>query len=239
MDNNYNEIRALLESWYAGTASPADTHRLEDLFAEATDLPADLLEERELFLAIAEAEAAPVAMPEEYAARLDDALEQEMRKTRTLHRRRAWRIAVAPLSSAAACLLIVFAAWHISFDTETETGPQQIAVSTPVKPVAAEAEKTPAVSGKGTTTEPVATVRRETAKVTLKVAATQKLSEPADLRDAEEKRIAANYHVVGEEEASGIINGIFCRLENRMDEQANHIGNMYENYDMYVTSLEY
>jgi hypothetical protein len=239
MDNNYNEIRSLLESWYAGTATPADTHRLEALFAEATELPEDLAEERDLFRAIAEAEAAPVVMPEEYAARLDNALEQEMSRTRTLSRRRVWRIAIASLSSAAACLLIVFAAWHISFDTETETGPQKIAVSAPVKPTPVEAEETPTVAEREPAAEPVATERREVAKVTPKVAATQQLAEPTDLRDAEEKRLAANYRVVGEEDATGIINGIFCRLENRMDEQANHIGTLYENYDMAVTSLEY
>lgn len=117
-NNEYREIRLLLARYYDGTASQAETRRLEEFFAQCADLPADLEADRALFEAMAGIACEPVEIPAGLSSRIDAALEAEMARDRMADadessgtagaaaapRHGVWRRRLLTAVAAAACL---------------------------------------------------------------------------------------------------------------------------------------
>lgn len=125
MKNELTDIdkaRRLIDLWYAGTTSRVEEEWLVNFFVAEPALPADLEDERGMFIALHDAASEPVTMPEECRIRVEKALKAEIRRESAWKRRRI-------LWGAAACLLLVSGVTFMARHTGTGGGQQTVVLA--------------------------------------------------------------------------------------------------------------
>lgn len=263
METDFNEIRQLLERWYAGDSAVEIQDRLTELFAEASGLPDDLLLEREIFLAMHEVASCPVKMPDHLARRVDEAVSKEIAAPGRPRLRKTFRRWIYPAASAAACLLVAVVALRMGVQENPSSGDTQSCLASVEKTsvsaaVGHIADTLSAVVAAAPSLELVAEagetgVRRKHCRKAHKPRSVSRdMEETApvlkdDFRDDDlifeepdepSRLLAANYRVVeDEQEASAIINAVFMRLEGRMNEESSHVDEIDLDYQVRMTKL--
>jgi len=248
--DNIIKARKLLEAWYDGSAAGADEAWLREFFAAAGDLPADLETERGMFLALDEAVAAPVSMPQEDADRLEQALEAEMRRGGSWKRRRIWM-------SAAACLLAVTAGVFVTrlLTGAPDYGPDNIlATASGMSGIDTLPPPVPASAGTAGATDtavmlacaPAVTHASGplNARTTTRAKARKRPSRPAKaeqagqemyanaMTDDERQMEAKGYRVVRSEmEAKAVVGLVMAKMQENVVESSFRISDMTESLD--------
>lgn len=263
METDFNEIRQLLERWYAGDSAAEIQDRLTELFAGASGLTDDLLLEREIFLAMHEAASCPVEMPDHLARRVDEVVGKEIAASGRPRLRKTFRRWIYPAASAAACLLVAVVALRMGVQENPSSGDTQSCLTSVEKTsvsaaVGHIADTLSAVVAAAPSLEPVADagetgVRRKHCRKAHKPRSVSRDMEETvpvlkdDCRDDDiifeepdepSRLLAANYRVVeDEQEASAIINAVFMRLEGRMNEESSHVDEIDLDYQVRMTKL--
>lgn len=234
-DININKIRRLLDRWYAGEASPGETDLLTDMLRRASSLPEDLEADRTLLLSLDIPEAETAAMPEEVSARIDAALDSEMRRGGIAASRRRFRRRLAYyLSGAAACALIVVSAMKFGFSEDGASIPGGLPFATPSESVLALATPSATVAAQEESASeiapaPAAGSTRKKSIIKRRNAVADTPQDPCDGSEEcmERRFIADNYRVVeNDAEASAIIGSVFARLDSRVTEENCNIDNI-------------
>ncbi|MDE7403235.1 MAG: hypothetical protein K2M87_07480 [Muribaculaceae bacterium] len=226
-----NEIRRLLEKWYSATLSADEETRLRQLLQMEGELPADLAADRNLLSALDEAIQEETEIPEEYAKRINDALEREIGVTRMRtkwKRRRIWGVAAAMLA-----LVVVF-----SYRVSQPQAPQDKLAKTDDKlkievRMPEKSQKLNNVTADGENnreSEKKASTKRHITKTKLPQ------NEPHD--SVEEPYINEHYHVVTDQrEAEALLASIFGRLESQIDIESDRVTEINSEYEMEMDKL--
>lgn len=262
-NNNYIELRRLLEGWYAARLTPAEEARLYALLADPGPLPADLEADRSMILAIREAADQTVEIPAEKAQRIEAALEREMaaermaaaatKTPRPLWRRWIWQ------GAAAVAVLAIGATFLIrTGDNSTPEHPGLAEVTTPITGgTSRQTVKLQTAEDSIVVNTPIAVApeasdiaQAEKSKKPAKKHHTDKHHKGHNKRksaahgdsyeyDATEARlVAANYHVVTEQrEADAMLAAIFGRLESQMSAESVKMAEITADYQSEMTKL--
>lgn len=225
MQDKYNDIRELLDRWYAGETSPDEQRRLMNFFSEERSLPDDLEEERALFEALGAT--GEVKMPDKYSDRIDAAMRREMSR-KSLRMRMAYMV-----TSAAACVALLWGGYSNLLREDAK--PVQLAdnkteIRQTAAPVVTDDTVTvvhlaPVQSTMIAKAKPVKSRKVVKPEIPAEVTETTELADyeyngyddyelPAEER---ERLIAANYRIVeSDEEARAIATTVFMRMDNQM-----------------------
>lgn len=125
--NNLEDIRKLLDKYYEGGLEPAEVERLTHFFRETEELPADLVADKALFEAFADAEAG-IEPPADLRGKIGTAIDSVQPHRRIMH---VW---IKSMAAAAAVAIVVGTAIKVfhtapettSFDTLAVTAPAPI-----------------------------------------------------------------------------------------------------------------
>lgn len=250
---NIDKARKLLDAWYGGESDAGIEAWLREFFAAADALPYDLEAERGMFLALHQAESSPVEMPQEAKSRIDEALNEEIRR----ERRHMWRRRSMWMTGAACLLLMVGGALTVSHiaDNYREQAPSLASVIkskvsdslpdlTPITSAEAVADTAAAVHMTMTvenhepTVEPKKDVKAKKRKVRPAKSASQG-SEPlyASALTEEERRMEAKgYRVVrNESEARAVVGFVMAKVEENVVESSFKMSEVVERIDCVIS----
>lgn len=260
-EERIEELRRLLDDWYAGESDPDIETGISRLFGLIKPLPADLMVDREMFDALQNQSMKEVSMNPEAERKLEAAMSALFCSEGSANRRKFGMSRLAVAISAAASLLIVFTViFHLMKGEKMSRVPvkhsEVVANASAPLPVDSVAVATPnalAMSGVNSVSGSHVPV-----SATKKAAATRRVSAPASstrtdtdsiaapgydedddfiiaVSEEEELLADANYRVVVDErEANSIINDVFSRIDDSFDRRNIRVHNISSEYDRHV-----
>lgn len=256
----YDEIRKTLCRWYDGETTSFEQRRLVDFFSEERELPPDLKRERELFRSLS-VDDVETEIPEEFAARINDAIEDEMvGERRTVPPALKLRRRIAAACGIAACLLVAAMSYFVaSYQVRRQIPQPRMTLN---EPELMESSSTDAVPGivpenlcAASVESPLAVNKTPRRHASSKVKDKTQTVDPnmennGDTEpyaqdtylseDEEELLISHNYIVVRDErEANAILNTVFEQFETCMEEQSLQIQDISQEYEMRVRQVCY
>lgn len=256
----YDEIRKTLCRWYDGETTSFEQRRLVDFFSEERELPPDLKRERELFRSLS-VDDVETEIPEEFAARINDAIEDEMASERkTVPPALKLRRRIVAACGTAACLLVAAMSYFVaSYQVDRQIPQPRMTLN---EPELTESSSTDAVPGiihenlcAASVESPLAVNKTPRRHASSKVKDKTQTVDPnmenngntepyaRDTylsEDEEELLISHNYIVVRDErEANAILNTVFEQFETCMEEQSLQIQDISQEYEMRVRQVCY
>lgn len=256
----HDEIRKTLCRWYDGETTSFEQRRLVDFFSEERELPPDLKRERELFRSLS-ADDVETEIPEEFAARINDAIEDEMAgERRTVPAALKLRRRIAAACGIAACLLVAAMSYFVaSYQVDRQIPQPRLSLN---EPELTESSSTDAVPGiihenlcAASVESPLAVNKTPRRHASSKVKDKTQTVDPnmenngntepyaRDTylsEDEEELLISHNYIVVRDErEANAILNTVLEQFETCMEEQSLQIQDISQEYEMRVRQVCY
>lgn len=250
---NIDKARKLLAAWYDSESQTGSEAWLRDFFATAEALPSDLESERAMFLALQEAMTQPVKMPEDVKARLDEALEEEMRRERhsIWRRRRTW------ISGAACMLLLIGGALTVrNLIDNGNRQPDTLASVLKSKVTDTLPDLTPMLTSEAATDTATAVHMAKRVEQPKKIAESEKTVKPKKhrvrptseagqngealyanaLTDEERRMEAMGYRVVrSEREAKAVVGFVMAKVEENVVESSYRVSEVVDRIDCVIS----
>lgn len=266
MNEIYNEIRSLLNRWYAAECTPAEERRLEELLLSAEDLPADLEADKALFLSLSEMADDYIEgdIPAEYVVRISEAIEAEIGNTTSAEtkekayvtpRRAIWFRRIAPTVGIAAALIGGILLLRPLINPSGSAEPEKLA--SVAKPQPSVSPEVSAVGSVDDAVEPASpaeisvsgsahlanAVEKGNTYPKVRKTPEERIDDEEEdyyyLSEEEEARLAAdNYRVISDEcEAYAMMNTVFSRLEGYVIQEGYRMEGVTAQYEAEVTKL--
>lgn len=251
--NLNNEIRRLLDLYYKGETSKEEEKFLYDFFRTANKLPEDLEADRRLFSAFGEEPWHEIPLEED--KKILEAINNEISRDKNP---KLWKRPIFYISTAAACLLIVFLAINMAVPQNNKEGDEPMAelsdkankIEIPQIDTINDNKNFACNETKKEKLNRISNPQQLTNGKNLKTE-TQRPEKSAALNDTqqretpyyltqeeEEQLIARNYRVVNDErEAFAIMNSVFSRMDGNLQESSYRIDDISDKYERVSVKL--